>query len=254
MIRVVLIGNGNVAFHLQRAFLQSNNIDLVQMAGRRKEAFKGFESKTPVTLLTEELAPADVYIVAVSDDAISEVVKDLKVRGKLVVHTSGAVDQNKLALPQLSGVFYPLQSFTKQRSLDYSSIPVLIEANHSEKLKLLENLVISIGAKPVLSSPDSRLGIHLAAVFTNNFTNHLLFLGTELCKKHRLDVNLLDPLIWETFSKLSDIDVRDAQTGPARRGDQITQYKHQKVLESGLTLELYNLISKSIQNTYRDEL
>lgn len=254
MIRIVLIGNGNVAFHLHRAFLQRDQIDLVQLAGRRKGAFEGFDPNIPRALIDEELAPADLYIVAVSDNALTEVVQKLKAPGSLVVHTSGAFNQNELNLPHLNGVFYPLQTFTKRRLLDYSDIPFFIEADQPKNLKLLEKLVNSIGGKPVFSSPKSRLGAHLAAVFTNNFTNHMIFLGREICKKYKLDPDLLRPLVAETFLKLREIDPRDAQTGPARRGDQNTWKKHQNELESGLPLELYNLISNSIKNTYRDEL
>ncbi len=250
----MIIGSGNVAYQLHRGFLQAKGVALEQVAARRPEALEDFDARVPKAGLTKPLAHADVYILAVSDQAVGPVSEMLPQEGGLVVHTSGALGLDALAGPRPKGVFYPLQTFSRSRHVDFTGIPILLEATRKEDLNLLESLATSLGARPHQIDRQTRLAAHLAAVFANNFGNHMAWQAQELCRAHGLDPGLLLPLLGETFEKLREMPAREAQTGPARRRDRVTQEAHRALLGPGIPLELYNLISHSIEKTYENEL
>lgn len=254
MIQVVIVGSGNVAFHLHRAFLKAHGVALVQLYGRTSASFSDFDQSVPKACTLSELAQADLYIIAVSDDAIQGVFEQIRSLKGLIVHTSGSFNFESKTDGNRTGVFYPLQTFSKTRELNFAGIPILVEAAHPEDLGFLRTIAKSIGALPENSTADARNAVHLAAVFANNFTNHLFFLASDICAKHGLNSKLLYPLIQETVAKLEILSPKDAQTGPARRGDRTTQIRHVELLASGIHQELYKLIAHSIQKTYEKEL
>ncbi len=250
----MIIGSGNVAFQLHRALLKAEGVSLEQVAARRPGALEDFDARVPKAGLSQPLARADVYILAVSDQAVGPVSEQLKDLGGLLVHTSGALGLEALAGTRHKGVFYPLQTFSRSRPVDFTDIPVLLEATRAEDLKLLESLGGSLGARTHSIDRQARLAAHLAAVFANNFGNHMAWQAQELCRAYGLDPGLLLPLLRETVEKLREMPAREAQTGPARRKDRVTQKAHRDLLGPGIALELYNLISHSIEKTYENEL
>jgi predicted short-subunit dehydrogenase-like oxidoreductase (DUF2520 family) len=250
VIQVVLLGSGNVAFHLHRALQRSSSIELKQVVARRKEALSDFEPKVPRGILGGEVAEADVYVIAVADDAVEEVAGQLRGKAGLVVHTSGTLDLHALKSVSRPGVFYPLQTFSRERELDLGEIPLCIETGHQEDLPLLRNLAKAVSQQVVELDLAARRRLHLAAVFVNNFSNHMVYLGEALCREAELPENLLQPLLRETYSKLDTLTAFQSQTGPARRGDLITQEAHLSQLRDSLQRQLYQLISESIQQTY----
>jgi len=228
-MKVVLIGQGNVASHLATAFNAATNIEIEHVSSRH----------------LENIPNADVTIIAVSDDAISSVSNQLKNRTGLIVHTSGTVPMGAI-IQQQKGVFYPLQSFTKGATIDFSSIPFCLEATNNNDLELLEVIAKSIGKKSYHITSDQRKKLHLAAVFVNNFTNHMYQIGKEICDQHQVPFEILHPLIEETAKKITLISPKDAQTGPAKRNDVQTIQSHLENLNLQQQ-KMYKLITQSIQ-------
>lgn len=253
MIKVVLFGSGNVASHLSNEFLKSNSIELVQVYNRTLENIKHLKHKTSITNQISDLKEADVYIISISDDDITDFSKQLNLKNKLVVHTSGALDLSALKSQSNKGVFYPLQTFTKNKELDFSTIPFCIEAENKNDLLLLEKLAKLISEKCFIIDSDQRKALHVSAVFVNNFVNHLYHLGNEICTDQNVPFEILLPLIKETAAKIENLTPFNAQTGPARRNDHKTMQKHLELLNNNQE-NIYKLISNSILNTYGKKL
>ncbi len=254
MIQVTIIGTGNVARHLFTAISSNPALHLVQVVGRNRKALSYFENKTAIQIGFDNLADSDVFIISISDDhipAVSEQIKDCK---GLVVHTSGSVSLKALKHHAKSGVLYPLQTFSKDRKLDFKEIPICIETDQKEDYSLLQKLANCISDKVIEISSGQRQYLHLAAVFVNNFTNHLYQIGTDICEKQQIDSDLLKPLLFETAKKIENLSPHQAQTGPARRKDKHTMEAHLKLLENPYHKEIYTLLSNSIKETYGEEL
>ncbi|CAL2091721.1 Coenzyme F420-dependent NADP oxidoreductase-like protein [Tenacibaculum sp. 190524A05c] len=246
MISVVLLGGGNVAHHLTQAFLACKGVDLKQLYARNANSIAQFQNDVSITDDLNLLADADVYIIAISDDAISSISSQLP-ENKLVTHTSGSVAMNSLNNTGRKGIFYPLQSFSKTKPVNFSEIPICIEAEQDEDLKILEQLAQLISPKVYQISSDQRSKLHVAAVFVNNFTNHMYKIGNDICKQYDVPFEVLLPLIQETASKIEHVAPNEAQTGPAKRKDQETIQRHLNLLDAKQK-EIYQLITKSIQN------
>ncbi len=249
MISVIILGSGNVAQHLTRVCLETDNIDLVQVYARNLEKLSFLNSEVNITNNIKSLEKADVYIIAVSDNAINEVAEQLP-KNYFVVHTSGVTSINELGDRPRKGVFYMLQSFSANKKVDFNKIPFLLEASDKKELLILEKLASSIGKKSYRIDSEQRQYLHVGAVFVNNFTNHMYKLGHDICQKHNMSFDILKPLILETATKINELNPKDAQTGPARRNDTKTIEKHLNLLAEDKK-ELYNIISKSIQNEYK---
>ncbi|WP_075343659.1 Rossmann-like and DUF2520 domain-containing protein [Tenacibaculum agarivorans] len=246
MISVVIIGGGNVAFHLTKAFLSSKNVVVCQLYARNISSISEFQHQTSLTDNIHMLDDADVYILAISDDAIPDV-SQLLPKEKLVVHTSGSVAMNALENTGRKGIFYPLQSFSKTKDVDFKEIPLCIEAENDTDLHVLERLASEISEKVYHITSDQRSKLHVAAVFVNNFTNHMYKIGNDICKNYDVPFDVLFPLIKETAAKIESLDPSLAQTGPAKRNDQETIERHLSLLNSNQK-DIYKLITKSIQN------
>ncbi len=249
MISVVLIGSGNVSYHLANAFLKAENVNLVQVYARNIQQIDYLKAKTKITDNINELANADVYILAVSDDAISEVSSKITKKNAFVVHTSGATNIDKLKHNGRRGVFYMLQSFTKGKAINFDEVPFCLEAENEIDLKLLERLANQIGKKIYRINSQQREVLHMSAVFVNNFTNHLFKIGNDICSKNNVPFEILNPIIKETILKIEKMSPKDAQTGPARRKDEKTIKKHLSLLDENQQ-EIYKILTKSIQNEY----
>jgi len=254
MIRVVILGYGNVGQHLSAAFYENKNVELVQIYNRSKVDIP--DSIENVSLATElsEIEHADVYIIALPDDSISGFSAKLSVGEALVVHTSGGVSITQLAPSNKRGVFYPLQSFSEAKKIDFKSIPICIEAEEKDDLKLLRNLGECISDKVVAVNSEERAQLHLAAVFVNNFVNHLYHISENILSENKLDFDLLKPLIIETAHKIEKLSPKEAQTGPAIRNDLETMQKHLDLLKGSQHKEIYEQLTHTIQETYGKKL
>lgn len=244
MISVVILGSGNVATHLIDAFLKIDEIELRQVYTRNIKDLESFKNNIPTTNSIEFLKQADVTIISVSDDAISEL--SSKIKNSLVVHTSGSVDMSELKNSTNKGVFYPLQSFSKDKKINFKNIPICLEAEHNKDLNLLKRLALLLQGNIYNLDSNQRKRIHIAAVFVNNFTNHMYAIAHNICKKHDVSFDILHPLIMETSKKIKNLSPQEAQTGPAKRNDVETIKNHLNLLNQQQQ-ELYLKITKSIQ-------
>jgi len=251
---IVLIGAGNVATHLAAAFKDTGR-RIIQVYSRNEASAKQLAENIGVSWccdLKDIIQDADLYIISVTDAAIENIVKELKTNGCMVVHTSGFKPMAFIKdVSENYGVFYPLQTFSKNKSLDYLSIPVCIEANNDDNLKLLEDLARSFTTDVRLINSEQRKIIHLAAVFTSNFTNAMYGVAEEILLKGDIPFNILKPLIRETADKVMLLNPTEAQTGPARRKDTETMHEHLSMLENDDYRELYEKISSLIQKKYQ---
>ena len=253
MINIVILGGGNVAWHLTNALLQNSAVNVVQVYNRSLEKINIFKNSTSITNNLSELKDADIYILAVSDNAISELSSALILKNKLVVHTSGSMAMNELKSVSNKGVFYLLQTFSKERKIDFSTVPICIEAETDADLRLLETLATSMSKNCYRINSNQRKSLHVAAVFVNNFVNHLYHIGHEICEQNKVPFEILLPLILETANKITTLSPLEAQTGPAKRNDTKTIEKHIAMLTKNQQ-EIYTLLTKSIYNTYGEKL
>ncbi len=254
VIRILLIGSGNLAYRLSGALEQSKGVRLVGLRARDPEKLSGFPGAAPRSGLDEPAPDADICLLAVADRAIGDVAAGLKGSPALVVHCSGAQPLATLKGTSRHGVFYPLQTFSRDREVSLAGIPVLTEAGRPEDLALLNKLANTMGCSPQPANSDKRLALHLAAVFVNNFTNHMVYLGESVASGSGLDKDLFRPLLRETLAKLESLGPREAQTGPARRGDTATLAKHRELLRGKPAAAIYDQITESIISTYETEL
>lgn len=248
MIKVVLIGSGNVAQHLIQVFLQAKEVALVQAVARNPSTLATLLPMDKITNDYQKITEADVYIIAVSDDAIAEIAAQLPFNNRLVVHTSGSSDISVLQDNNKKGVFYPLQTFTKGKKIDFSGIPICIEAENEIDYQLLETLGHSISQKVVSITSEQRKSLHVAAVFVCNFVNHMYHIGHEICTEHHIPFEVLHPLIQETARKIESLAPSAAQTGPAVRNDIQTIEKHLDFIENPEYKTIYQLLTQSIQH------
>ena len=250
MIKVVLFGAGNVAQHLIIAFQQSGKVDVIQVVVRDKNKAELSIASNRITENWQEIAQADIYLFAVSDGAISELSSKLPFNNVLVAHTSGSVALNALDSKNRRAVFYPLQTFSKSRAVDYSYVPVCIEWENTNDQQLLTDLASCISPNCYAINSVQRKALHVAAVMVNNFVNHLYHIGEEICEEHQVPFAILEPLIAETAEKIKHLSPRLSQTGPAIRHDQKTIQAHLDLLTQPNQKAVYKLLTVSIQNNY----
>jgi predicted short-subunit dehydrogenase-like oxidoreductase (DUF2520 family) len=248
MIRITLIGSGNVAQHLIQAFSKSVVIDIVQVFSRQKETLSHLLDSSKIVTNYSALKEADLYIIAVSDDAIATIYKQLPFENKLVVHTSGTASLDTLEAKNRRGVFYPLQTFSKNADVDFSTIPFCLESENHSDYSVLEAVAKSISNAVFPISSEQRKALHVSAVFVNNFTNHLYQIGHEICVEHQVPFEILKPLIQETAQKIKILNPADAQTGPAKRNDSSTIEAHLDYLTNENQKNIYKLLTQSIQH------
>lgn len=238
MKTISIIGTGNVASHLYKAFSKNtqNGIDVRIINSR------SLEGLPPIS---------DLILISVKDDVIHETAQNLKGRGKVIAHTSGSVDMNVLkGCSDHIGVFYPLQTFSKGKELNYSEIPFFIEGNDPETIKLLEEYARCISDHVKPADSETRKILHIAAVFSCNFSNHLVTIADKLLREKGMDYKILLPLLKETVRKLEELPPDEAQTGPAVRKDLKILSSHEQMLSCQPDLaKIYRQLSDSIMNT-----
>lgn len=250
-MNIVMIGSGNVSAVLGNQFVKAGH-EILQILSRNAAAASELayqwntESANYISLINKN---ADVYIVAVSDSAIADVAKNLKLPGKVVAHTAASVPMEVLKnVTDNYGVLYPLQSLSKSASL-VPEIPFFIDAANEHTKKILNALAQSITKLPVANADiDKREKLHVAAVIVNNFTNHILALAEDFCKKEGIDFNALLPLLKNTIDRLQEGSPSAMQTGPAARQDEAIIARHTELLKvHPKLLEVYDFLTRSIQ-------
>lgn len=247
-MKIVLIGSGNVAYHLAKAF-KENHITLTQIYGRNEKELKQISLECNIPYSTSELMDADLYLISVSDNAVSEVSHLIKKKDCLVAHTSGSLPIDVLKGNYRKASFYPLQTFSKTKNLVYNKIPFFIEAENQEDTDLLKNLALRVSPHVLESNYEKRKYIHIIAVYTCNFVNHLYAKAREIADEHEIPFDYFLPLIEETTEKVHHLDPKKAQTGPAVRNDLRVLKLHEELLEKE-HLALYQLFNQSIKKMY----
>ena len=252
MIKVILIGSGNVAHHLIQAFAKSKIVEVIQVFSRQKEAVSPLFDSNKIISTYTDLDEADLYIIAVSDDAIASVSSKLPFKNRLVVHTSGAVSMNSLDSNNRKGIFYPLQTFSKNKTVDFRTIPICLESENETDLELLKNVAESISNSVFEINSQQRKALHVSAVFVNNFVNHLYQIGNEICNENNVPFEILKPLLLETANKVMTLAPKEAQTGPAKRNDSKTIAAHLDFLPNKNHATIYKILTQSIQNNGKE--
>ncbi len=257
VLNVSIIGAGHLSWHLGRTLVQHGH-HVSQVYNRRRgpaaELAEAIMAQ-PIDDL-DQLSPAvDLYLLAVSDTAIEDVGQKAAAAlggAPLLVHTSGATPISILEpFTSRAGVFWPLQTFTKDRTLPMVKTPFLCSASQEKDLELLLELGIDLSGHAQAVSDEQRLQLHLAAAFANNFTNHLLHICQQLLLEKGLDFSLLWPILETTLDKVYEMPALEAQSGPARRGDTPSIERHLQQLKAYPEwAAIYESISRSIQKTY----
>ncbi|WP_298650805.1 Rossmann-like and DUF2520 domain-containing protein [uncultured Proteiniphilum sp.] len=249
-MKIVFIGSGNVATHMAAA-LKASGSEIVQvysrMFGNAGKLARRLGAE-PIDDIAQVYCGADFYIFSVKDDALPGIIAQMPLTGGVWVHTAGSIPISVLSPHNDRGVLYPLQTFSRDREVDFWDIPVFIEGNTAETAGLLRDLAETISGNVHYLSGDKRRVLHLAAVFACNFANHMYTLASEIVGEEEISFHLLNPLIAETAAKVAVMDPRTAQTGPAVRFDEKVMRKHLELLSDPLKREIYSLLSKSIHN------
>lgn len=251
MKSIVLFGSGNVATHLFRAISRAENFKIIQIFNHRSEPLEAFKGIVKVTSEIENIVPADVYLFAVKDNAIAKIAEELVYKDALMLHTSGAVPIDVFSGFKRSGVLYPLQTFSKNKEVDFKEIPICIESVSDPEM--LEELASVLSEKIFRITSYQRKSIHVAAVFVSNFVNYLYSEGEKICKNNDVPFELLHPLMVETAMKATRISPVDAQTGPALRGDHSVINSHLELLNPDQQ-EIYSILTRSIQTLHGKKL
>ena len=248
-MKIVIIGSGNVAYHLAKAF-QENRIPVSQLFGRNENDLKFISEQLQISFSTTQLQDADLYLICVSDGSISEVSKLITKENCLVAHTSGSLSKEILEGNFRKASFYPLQTFSKSKDLDYKEVPFFVESDDENDLELLKNLALNISEKVMVSTYEKRKYIHLTAVFACNFVNHLFARAKEISDSQEIPFDYFLPLIKETTAKIEILEPKLAQTGPAIRNDERVLKAHEVLITDEEQLKIYKIMNESIKKMY----
>ncbi len=256
---VSFIGSGNLAWHLAPALDNTDFAVKEVYSAHQKNASALAERLYQAEVKTSldfSASPSKIFIISVNDDAIQDIAQDIVLpTDSIIVHTSGSQPMSVLgyAGTENIGVFYPLQTFTKNRKVDFKEIPILVESQNDVTERVLMMMGKAISKKVYTISSEHRKSLHIAAVFASNFSNHMITIAQELLEDKGLDLELLKPLIVETINKSLAIGPEKAQTGPAKRGDLEILDKHIEYLKHDEKLaEMYRVISQHILDKYSD--
>lgn len=248
--KIAFIGSGNVASHLSKS-LASKGLHISGIYGRNPASTQALAEMTGAkwgAISELKISEHDLLIISVPDHAIEEVMKQIPSGDGLIAHTSGSLELSVLhQLGKRTGVFYPLQTFSKEKDVNFENIPIMVEAQSEDDLESLEKLAQMLSPKVFLISSAQRKKIHIAAVFSSNFTNFLYHIAEDLLAKDNIPFEVIQPLIAETTNKIQHLKPFHAQTGPAVRNDLDTISSHLQDLESIPEYhEIYKLLSHHI--------
>ncbi len=252
MNSIVILGAGNVAFHLTRALIE-NTFNVRQIFNRTLAHAQeiGEANRISYTDKISEIEKADLYIIACSDDGIEEFSHYIPFDDVLVVHTSGSSPISTLKGNYRKGVLYPLQTFTKGRHLRYDEIPFFVEAETPEDVEKLKEMAFRISNDVFELDFAKRMEIQMCGVWACNFVNYMYKIAGDICENNGVPFDVLLPIIKETASKVEELSPYDAQTGPARRGNDVIINRHLNLLEENSKLyDIYKTITDSIRLEY----
>ncbi|MFI5134346.1 MAG: Rossmann-like and DUF2520 domain-containing protein [Chitinophagales bacterium] len=249
--KIAILGAGNAGYQLTW-HLNNAGHQIVQVFSRHLPSAKWIGNLMDIpctTSISEITSDADIYLIAVNDDSIPGLVKQLRLGEKVVAHTSGTVSMNILeGVSTNYGIFYPLQTLSRNISVDFSVIPICMNGVNDYTRNILKDLAGTLTNKVVLVDDEKRLAIHVAAVIANNFTNHLFSISQIILEKSGLSFEILKPLINETVRKIQNHEPLNVQTGPAIRHDDETIRKHLEFLsKDGRFVDIYRMMSESIE-------
>lgn len=251
-MRIVIIGSGNLATHLSTALCHAG-VEIAQVYSRTPGNAQALASKlncSAIGAATDIASNADAYIIAVKDDAIAAMAQQISAKinpESVVMHTAGSVPMSVLqSTAKHYGVFYPMQSFSKHREVDFSKVPCFIEGSDAEALETIKSLAEKVCDTVRIANSHQRERLHLAAVFANNFTNHCYRLAERILAKEGIDFSLLLPLIAETANKVQTMPPKEAQTGPMVRYDVGVMNKQMSLLTDERMKAIYRLMAESI--------
>ena len=249
-MKAVFVGAGNLATNLGMS-LMANGVDVVQVYSRTEDSASALSEKLKcahTTDIDEVISDADIYFISVKDSVLESLASRL-LHGRedrLFVHTSGSMPMSALPFCH-RGVFYPMQTFSKSKIVDFSNIPVFIEADDSEDLNKLDALAHKLSSSVYVLDSSRRRYLHLSAVFCCNFVNHCYAVSEDILKSCGVPFDVMLPLIDETSAKVHTINPKDAQTGPAVRYDENVIAKHLDLLsDKPVFQDIYRLMSDSI--------
>lgn len=251
-MKIILIGAGNLATHLGKAIFAAGH-DVVQVFSRTMQSATALASEVgaqPVSDISAVRADADLYVVSVKDSALAELIPAL-CKGKetkVFLHTAGSIPMDVFQGMALHyGVLYPMQTFSKQREVDFSQIPCFIEANDEHALQQIGDVAHQVSSRVYHLASEDRKYLHLSAVFACNFVNHCYALSQEILKDHGIPFDVMLPLIDETAAKVHELDPKEAQTGPAVRYDENVLRAQGALLKSNPQMkDIYDRMSMSI--------
>jgi predicted short-subunit dehydrogenase-like oxidoreductase (DUF2520 family) len=256
-IFVSFIGSGNLAWHLAPALDNMGYVvrEVYSPNPNHAEALteRLYQAEVKATL-DFSTSDSKVFIMAVSDDAIADIAREIILpEDAILVHTSGSqpISQIQYAATQHLGVFYPLQTFSKSKKVDFKDIPIFIESYTEEAEQALMQIAKSISKEVRKIGSEERKALHVAAVFASNFSNHMLTIAKEIMRQNSLDYDWLKPLITETINKSMYMGPEEAQTGPAKRADLNVLDTHLEFLKEQQSIaEIYKVISQHIIDTH----
>ncbi|VBB43401.1 conserved hypothetical protein [uncultured Paludibacter sp.] len=256
-MKVVLLGAGNVATNLGLS-LKKYGIEILQIYSKTEKSAKTLGELLGASYcysLKKIKRNADIYIYALKDNVLEEVISKINIPEAVHIHTAGSIPinifENKV---KNYGVIYPLQTFSKEKQVDFKEIPLFLEANSDYTNKIITQFACFLSSKIYYLASDKRALLHLSAVFACNFSNFMYLLAAKITDEANLDYKILLPLIKETADKLNYLTPKQAQTGPAIRKDYKTIEKHLKLLKNTPELkEIYALITNSVINTLSEK-
>ncbi|MDA9554742.1 DUF2520 domain-containing protein [Pelobium sp.] len=254
-MRIAILGSGNVATHLSKALIKAGYPIKEVWSRHHENAIQlaleiGANSVADIQNISESI---DLVIISVSDDAIETVASKIpKKKGRLILHTSGSTSLSILnSFSDECGVIYPLQTFSKAADIDFSQVPLFIEANTSDSLDKVSEIAHQLSENVQIADSEKRVFLHISAVFACNFTNYFYTIAQQILEKQGLSFDLLRPLIQETADKAMLNLPSLVQTGPARRNDQLIINKHLELLSNHPDWQnIYHLISQDIVKMY----
>ena len=257
---ISFIGSGNLAWHFAPALDNAGFVvkEVYSRNTRHAESLTGrlYQAEVKATL-DFSTSPSSIFIVAVKDESISDIAREIILPDDAVLaHTSGSVPLADLQFAATSniGVFYPLQTFTKNKKVDFKQTPIFIESGNQQTEAALTALAKAISNQVKKIASEERKAMHIAAVFASNFTNHMLTISKEIMEQNGLNYEWLRPLISETINKSLQLGPEEAQTGPAMRGDLEILEKHLAFLqEDEAVAEIYKVVSQHVIDKYCEE-
>lgn len=251
---IVIIGAGNVATQIAKELHQKGH-NILQVYSRTIESASLLAQQVNANYtieLDKLIADADFYIFSVKDSVLEDVIASISNNRGIWIHTSGSMPMTIFKEKTSNhGVLYPLQTFNKEKDINWQEIPLFLEASDDDTYNAIWQLASALSDKIFPLSSDKRQYIHLSGVFACNFVNHMYDLANQFVTKTGLPYEVLLPLIDETSRKVHLLNPHDAQTGPAIRYDENVINKHLKLIEEQTTKEIYRLLSESIHQKHQ---